>query len=238
MHSPSDAGAIADPVQRLSRLDCCAVSDALDKLGLRDRVVSGLEQRSTRQRIAGRVLTCRLVEHAHVPPAAPGTPPRHLGTTAIEAAQPGDVIVVEQTTGVDAGSWGGILTLGAKLRGVAGVIADGPVRDIDEARSYEFPVYCRSLTARTARGRVAELATNCRVTIGTVSVDPGDLVIADASGVAFIAAADVARVLEAAEAIAEREAWMAKALLDGKPISEVMGASYEHMLRRNHQEEP
>jgi 4-hydroxy-4-methyl-2-oxoglutarate aldolase len=230
-HLPSDARETAEQVRRLSRLDCCAVSDALDKLGLRDRVVSGLEQRSTQQRIVGRVVTCRLLEHAHAPPVAPGASPRHLGTTAIEVAQPGDVIVVEQTTGIDAGSWGGILTLGAKLRGIAGVIADGPVRDIDEARSYEFPVYCRSLTARTARGRVAEVATNSRVTIGAVTVDPGDLVIADASGVAFIPAAEATRVLEAAESIAEREAWMAKALLDGKPIGEVMGASYEHMLR-------
>src|ERR1700741_5234383 len=148
-----------DPVKRLNRLDCCAVSDALDKLGLRDRVVSGLEQRSTIRRIAGRGVTYRPFPADKAPPA-PGGAPRHLGTTAIELAQPGDVIVVEQRTGVDAGSWGGILTLGAKVRGVAGVIADGPVRDIDEARGYDFPIYCRALTARTARGRVAEIETN------------------------------------------------------------------------------
>ena len=222
-----------DLVKRLNRLDCCAVSDALDKLGLRDRVVSGLEQRSTTRRIAGRVVTYRLVAVDKAPPASSATSgaPRHLGTTAIELAQPGDVIVVEQRTGLDAGSWGGILTLGAKVRGVTGVIADGPVRDIDEARAYDFPIYCRALTARTARGRVVEAQTNQRVTIGDVAVDPGDYVIADASGVAFIPAADVDRVLEAAEAIAGREAAMAKALLAGKPITEVMGADYEHMLR-------
>ena len=218
-----------DLVKRLNRLDCCAVSDALDKLGLRDRVVSGLEQRSTTRRIAGRVVTYRLVAVDKAPPSSGA--PRHLGTTAIELAQPGDVIVVEQRTGLDAGSWGGILTLGAKVRGVTGVIADGPVRDIDEARAYDFPIYCRALTARTARGRVVEAQTNQRVTIGDVAVDPGDYVIADASGVAFIPAADVDRVLEAAEAIAGREAAMAKALLAGKPITEVMGADYEHMLR-------
>jgi 4-hydroxy-4-methyl-2-oxoglutarate aldolase len=218
-----------DPVKRLNRLDCCAVSDALDKLGVRDRVASGLEQRSTTRRIAGRVVTFRLVRAEEAP--APVGAPRHLGTTAVEQARPGDVIVVEQRTGRDAGSWGGILTLGAKVRGIAGVIADGPVRDIDEARAYDFPIYCRALTARTARGRVAEVETNRPVTIGDVTVNPGDYVIADASGVAFIPAADVERVLGAAEAIADREAAMAKALLAGTPISEVMGAAYEHMLR-------
>ncbi|MDB6001177.1 MAG: RraA family protein, partial [Rhizobacter sp.] len=113
-----------DPVKRLMRLDCCAVSDAMDKLGLRGGV-SGLEQRSTTRRIAGRVVTFRLVPKEQAP-ATTGAP-RHLGTTAVELAEPGDVIVVEQRTGIDAGCWGGILSLGAKVRGVAGVIADGPV---------------------------------------------------------------------------------------------------------------
>lgn len=215
-------------VKRLARLDCCAVSDAMDKLGLKSRVASGLQQCSTTRRIAGRTVTYRLVPADRAPPV--NGAPRHLGTTAIEAASPGDVIVVEQRTGIDAGSWGGILTLGAKMKGIAGVVVDGPVRDIDEARAYDFPVYCRALTARTARGRVAEIACNEPVTIGEVTVEPGDYVIADASGVAFVPAADAARVLDAAEAIAAREAAMAKALLAGKRITEVMGADYEHML--------
>jgi 4-hydroxy-4-methyl-2-oxoglutarate aldolase len=219
-----------DATQRLLRLDCCAVSDAMDKLGLRNGVVSGLEQRSTSRRIAGRVVTYRIVR-AELAPAQGAAAPRHLGTTAIQLARAGEVIVVEQRTGVDAGSWGGILSLGAKVRGIAGVIADGPVRDIDEARAYDFPVYCRALTARTARGRVVEAETNRPVTIGDVSVSPGDYVIADASGVAFIPSAEIERVLDAAEMIAGREAAMAKALLGGKPIPEVMGADYEHMLR-------
>jgi 4-hydroxy-4-methyl-2-oxoglutarate aldolase len=216
--------------ERLKRLDCCAVSDALDKLGIASQVAAGLEQRATTRRIAGPVVTYRLVPADQAPQRA--GPPRHLGTTAIEAAQPGDVIVVEQRTGLDAGCWGGILTLGAKVRGIAGVVADGPVRDIDEARAYDFPVYCRSLTARTARGRVAELECNQPVTIGEVQVQPGDYVVADASGVAFVPRADAERVLDAAEAIAAKEAAMAKSLLGGRPISEVMGGNYEHMLEK------
>ena len=217
-----------DPVKRLQRLDVCAVSDAMDKLGLPPSV-SGLTQQSTQQRIAGKVVTYKLVPAAQVP-AHTGAP-RHLGTTAIEAAEPGDVIVIEQRTGLDAGSWGGILSLAAKLRQVAGVVVDGPVRDIDEARAYEFPVYARGLTARTARARVAEAFTNQPVRIGEVTVCPGDYVIADASGAVFSAAADIERVLQAAEMIVGREAAMAQALRDGQPVSQVMGADYEHMLK-------
>jgi 4-hydroxy-4-methyl-2-oxoglutarate aldolase len=217
-----------DFVKRLARLDCCAVSDAMDKLGLAGGV-SGLDQRASTRRIAGRIVTYRLVPRDQAPVVS--SPPRHLGTTAIEAAQPGDIIVVEQRTGLDAGSWGGILSLAAKLRGVAGVIADGPVRDIDEARGYDFPVYCRSLTARTARGRVAEAFTNEPITVGEITVHPGDYAIADASGVVFVRAVDIARLLDAAEAIAGREAAMARALMAGQPVGQVMGADYEHMLR-------
>lgn len=215
-------------VKRLRRLDCCAVSDALDKLGL-PGVVTGLPQRSGSGRIAGRAVTVLLGTGDPVPTA--DGKPRHLGCTAIERAGPGTVIVVEQRTGIDAGSWGGILSLAASVKGIAGVVADGPVRDIEEARAYDLPVWCRSLTARTARGRVEEDTVNEPVCIDGVTVAPGDLVIADASGIAFIPAARAEEVVAAAEMIAGREAAMAKDLLAGLPVTQVMGKSYEHMLR-------
>lgn len=216
---------MSDPlVARLRKLDCCAVSDALDRLGLKG-VVSGLPQRSGDGRIAGRAVTVKL--GVGDPPAGP---PRHLGCAAIEAAGPDDVIVVEQRTGVEAGSWGGLLTLGAKTRSVAGVVADGPVRDIDEAIAYGFPIFSRGLTARTARGRIVEKATNVPIVIGDVEVTPGDYVAADRSAVIVIAAVEIDKVLEAAEAIVAREAAMAKAIAAGTPIGEVMGGAYEHML--------
>jgi 4-hydroxy-4-methyl-2-oxoglutarate aldolase len=219
------AGAAGDFVTRLKKLDCCAVSDALDKIGL-SGAVTGLAQLSTSRRIAGRVRTVKLGVGE-----SPAGKPRHVSTTAIEAAEPGDIIVVEQRSGVNAAGWGGILSLGAKLRGLAGVIADGPVRDIDEARQHDFPVYGRSLTTFTARGRVVELATGGPINVGGVSLNPGDYAIADGSGVVFIAAEQIERVVAVAEQIFAREAAMAEALREGKRITEVMGANYENMLR-------
>lgn len=213
-------------VHRLRRLDTCAVSDALDRLKLSGQVTGVPQRAGTAPRIAGRVVTLKL--HVGAPP--PG-PPRHLGTAAVEAAGPDDVIVVEQRTGLDAGCWGGLLTLGARLRGVAGVLADGPVRDIDEARQYDFPVFSTALTALTARGRVVEAGTNVPIEPWGVVVQPGDFVIADSSAVVFISAAHIDAVLEAAEAIVAKEAAMAKALLAGTAISAVMGGQYEHMLQ-------
>jgi 4-hydroxy-4-methyl-2-oxoglutarate aldolase len=212
-------------IERLLKLDSCAVSDALDKLGLKG-TVTGIERHSTDRRIAGRVVTVTLA------PAEGRSNTRHLCTAAIEAAQAGDIIVVEQRTGIDAASWGGNLALGAKMRGVAGVIVEGPARDLDDCRKLDFTVYARSHTARTARGRIVEVATNEPITVGDVTVTPGDYVLADASAVVFVQASEIERVVEAAESIMAREEAMAQALREGKPISQVMGANYEHMLKR------
>jgi regulator of RNase E activity RraA len=212
-------------ISRLLKLDSCAVSDALDKLGLKGSV-TGIERYTTDRRIAGRVVTVTLG------PAEGRSNTRHLCTAAIEAAQAGDVIVVEQRTGIDAASWGGNLALGAKMRGVAGVIVEGPARDLDDCRKLDFTVYARSHTARTARGRIVEVATNEPITVGDVTVTPGDYVLADASAVVFVQASEIERVVEAAESIIAREEAMAQALREGQPISQVMGANYEHMLKR------
>lgn len=218
--------AVNDFAARLARLDSCAISDALDKLGL-PASVSGIHRFSTERRIAGRVVTVTLAAAAGRPATS-----RHLCTAAIEAAQPGDIIVVEQRTGLDAASWGGNLSIGAQVRGVKGVIVEGPVRDVDDSRRLDFPVFARTHTARTARGRIIEVATNEPITVGEVTVSPGDYVVADGSGVAFISQSEITRVLGAAEGIVAREEAMAAAIRAGTPISQVMGANYEQMLKK------
>ena len=215
-----------DLTTRLSRLDSCAVSDALDKLGLTG-VALGIQRIATARRISGRVVTVRLEADDGRTASS-----RHLGTTAVEAGQPGDVIVIEQRTGIDAASWGGNLSFAAQLRGIAGVIVDGPARDIDEAQGYDFPLFARSRTPHTARGRIVETGTNVPIVVSDIAVSPGDFVVADGTGVVFVPARDIDAVLEAAEAIAARERAMVAALNEGIPVTQVMGKNYETMLKR------
>ena len=214
-----------DELARLAQFDSCAVSDALDRLGL-PGAVTGIQRLTTNRRISGRVITVRMTNDDGQPSS------RHLGTAAIESAQPGDVIVMQQRTGIDAACWGGNLSLGASLRQVAGVIVDGPARDIDEARELDFTVFARSTTAKTARGRIIEAGTDVPITVGDVVVNSGDVVVADGSGVVFIAQAELARVLDAADAVVARERAMVAALRAGAPISKVMGGDYETMLKK------
>jgi regulator of RNase E activity RraA len=211
---------------RLGRLDTCIVSDALDKLGFMG-VVSGLARLSTDSKITGPVLTVRL-ESANGRSAE-----RHLCTAAIEAAQPGEIIVVEHHSRSDCAGWGGILSRAAGMRKIAGVIVDGICRDIDESRELGFPVFGRGVLPVTARGRVIETEFNKPVTIGSINVRPGDWVIADGSGVVFIAAENLQAVVEQAEKLVAREVELIADIESGTPVSQVMSRTYEHMTRKD-----
>jgi regulator of RNase E activity RraA len=164
--------------------------------------------------------------------APEGAPVRHLCTTAIEQAEAGNVIVVEQRTGVEAAGWGGILSTAAKVKGVDGVIMEGLARDIDEAEQLGFTVYARGATARTARGRIHEAETGGTIQVGESTVNSGDWVVADSSGTAFIPNDKVEEVTAAAERIVAKEAAMAKSVLSGTRATEAMGANYEHLLEK------
>ena len=210
-------------IERLTRFDSCVLSDALDRLRL-SGVVLGLQSFTVPRRIAGRVITVQLGK------ADGRSSTRHLGTAAIEASGPGDVIVVAHGGHLNVAGWGGLLSLGAVMRGVEGVIVDGACRDVDESRELGLPVYARAAVPLTARGRVIETAWNEPVTIGDLSVAPGDLVLADGSGVAFLSAAHAGKIIDTAEQIATREQAMAQALRSGRPITEAMGTSYEELF--------
>ena len=215
-----------DLVERLARLDTCAVSDAMDRHELAG-AMGGIRPLTVTARIAGRAVTVKLGPAGSAPPSG-----RHLGTAAIEAAAAGDVIVIDHQGRDDAAGWGGILSRAANYKGIRGVVLDGACRDVDEAREIGFPVFATSATPRTARGRVVEQSFNEPVTISGVPVQPGDFVLADGTGVVFVPAAHAEEVITTAETIAAREAEMTKAVLAGDPVSQVMGRNYETMLTR------
>lgn len=214
-------------VERLRALDACAVSDARDRLGLPDGVATGIGNLTGHGRVSGRTVTVLLGQ----PLETPST--RHLGTQAIEAAGPGEVIVIAHQGRTDCAGWGGNMARAAAARGVEGTLIHGAARDIDEAREIGYQLYASSATPRTARGRTQEHSWNQPIDFDGVAVSAGDYVVADATGIVFVAAADIDAVLEVAEEIAHREAQIAAAIAAGTPVSEAMGADYERMVDRN-----
>ncbi|MGG1659893.1 RraA family protein [Brevibacillus sp. NRS-1366] len=210
-------------LKRLGQLDTCAVSDAMEKVGLKGAVL-GIRPMWSCPRIVGRAVTIK------IKPVGLVRPTQHLCTPAIEAAQAGDILVIDNAGRTDVATWGGILTYAAKVKGIAGVVIDGACRDLDESKELEFPVYARSAVPVTARGRIMQESFNEEIQVAGVSVLAGDLVIADASGVVLVPLKRAEAVITAAEAIALRERRMAEEIGKGRSVVEVMESmQYETM---------
>jgi len=213
-------------IERLAKLDTCAVSDALDTLGLKG-ATWGVRPLWQCSRIVGRAVTMK------IKPAGLQRPTQHLGTAPIEAAKPGDIIVIDNGGKLEFSCWGGLLALSAKLKGLSGVVIDGASRDIDEARDLEFPVYARGAVPMTARGRVMQESFNQEIQFAGVQCHPSDLVIADGSGVVIIAKEKEQEVVAAAEAIYRKEQEMADGIRKGYSGLEMLEKlGYEQMLKK------
>ncbi len=213
-------------IERLAKLDTCAVSDALDSLNLKG-ATWGVRPQWLCPKIAGRAVTMK------IKPAGLQQPTQHLGTAPIEAAQPGDVIVIDNGGKLEFSCWGGLLALSAKLKGVSGVVIDGASRDIDEARELEFPVYARGVVPMTARNRVVQESFNQEIQFAGVQCHPGDLVLADGSGVIIIPKEKENEVVAAAETIYAKEQEMAAGIRKGYSGLEMLEKlGYEQMLNK------
>jgi 4-hydroxy-4-methyl-2-oxoglutarate aldolase len=213
-------------IERLAKLDTCAVSDALDSLGLKG-ATWGIVPLWQCPRIVGRAVTMK------IKPAGLQQPTQHLGTAPIEAAKPGDIIVIDNGGQLQFSCWGGLLALSAKLKGLSGVVIDGACRDIDEARELGFPVYARGVVPMTARGRIMQESFNQEIQFGGVQCHPGDLVIADGSGVVIIPKEKEEEVIGSAEAIYQKEQEMAAGIRKGYSGLEMLEKlGYEQMLNK------
>lgn len=214
-----------DLVSRLSSLSSGLLSDALDRSGIEGVATGLLPLAPGASRAAGAVLTVSLGLRVADPP------PRHLGSAAIAAADEQTVIVVAGADRSDVASWGGLLSRAARARGIAGVVVDGACRDVDEIRALELPIFARGATPVTARGRVVERATNAPVQVSGVLVEPGDLVLADESGVVFIPRHRAPEVLDVAEELGRREEQLARELDSGRSPVDVLNSRYEGLIR-------
>ena len=214
-------------IERLLKLDTCAVSDGMDRLGLTGATY-GVRPMWPCPKIVGRAVTMK------IKPVGLDKPKQHLGTLPIDAAQPGDVIVIDNGGRPDTSCWGGLLALAAKTKGISGVVIDGACRDIDESRELGFPVYARGAVPMTARGRIMQQSYNQEIEFAGVQVHPGDLLIADGSGVVIIPRSREEDVVREAEAVAATEARMAEGIRQGMSVLEVLEKlGYEQMLDKN-----
>lgn len=118
---------------------------------------------------------------------------------ALNLCQEGDVIVVSNEEDNTRALMGEVMMAYLKYtKKIAGIILDGPIRDIDEIGKWDFPVYC---TGTTPGGPYKEGPgeINVPISCGGVSVNPGDIILADPDGIIVIPRKDAAVILEEAK---------------------------------------
>jgi 4-hydroxy-4-methyl-2-oxoglutarate aldolase len=203
------------------------ISDTLDELGIARRVVgaSVLKPTIPGRIVVGPALTVRNILQRGDPIEAAR---QHLNRMAeFEAhnlAQEGDVLVIQGVGHVS--NMGGISAQTGKRQGEIGAIVHGGVRDVAHSRAIGYPIWASDLTPVTGKWRIETVEINGPVQIGETLVAPGDLVIADDTGVCFIPRDVVLEVLDAAEQKAKAEAVRCKAIDDGVSVPDISRATY------------
>jgi regulator of RNase E activity RraA len=148
----------------------------------------------------GRHLFGPAVTLAYFPACRSALPPERynfgeLFYQAIEGGADGHVLVLASNGQTDASLGGGSKLSRVQNHRLAGVLADGRLRDFTELQHYDLAIYCRGETTRWGGDTVTPYEANRPVVIGGVAIRPGDFVFADASGAAVIPADDVRTVL-------------------------------------------
>jgi regulator of RNase E activity RraA len=166
------------------------------------------------KRIAGTAVTVQI-------PGADSTLLHH----ALGLVRPGDVLVIDRCGDTRHACWGGVVTQVAKAAGVAAAIIDGPATDFIEIRQHEMPVWCRGPSSLTTKLLGLPSALNVPVTIGGQAVCPGDVVMADESGVVILTAATAQEICEQALAMQAREPVTLARLRAGELLGDISGAN-------------
>ena len=198
-----------DLLQEATRLGTATLHEAS---GQRGALPSAIKPISSTMRLAGPAFTV-------------ATPPgNNLWIHRALAAAAGEVLVVVTSGHYEAGYWGDIMTVAALARGIAGLVIDGCVRDSEAIARLQFPVFARGLSIRgTKKDTAATGFLQAAITLGDVTVEPGDLVVGDADGVVVISRANVVDVFEKARERERREAEVIERLRKGETTLDIYG---------------
>jgi 4-hydroxy-4-methyl-2-oxoglutarate aldolase len=141
---------------------------------------------------------------------------------AVAKAPPGSIIVANVGGYLSAGAWGEILTEAARTRGIAGLVIDGAVRDIDAIEALRFPVFSRGLAIGSCtKERAGQL--DGPIQLGGATVCSGDLIFGNADGVVVVEQDRIEEVYEAAVRRRDRESEIIMKLREGRTTLELLG---------------
>ena len=165
-----------------NRLYTSVVSDVLDHQGLLDQAMAArIRPIEPSMRLVGRAHTV-LTADVYQRPENPYV----KEIAAVDALQPGDVMVATTNGSERTCLWGELLSTAARARGATGCLIDGHTRDVTRILEMDFPVFCTGFRPVDSSSRSTVIDYGCPVRCGDVRVNPGDIIFADFDGVVVI----------------------------------------------------
>jgi 5-oxopent-3-ene-1,2,5-tricarboxylate decarboxylase/2-hydroxyhepta-2,4-diene-1,7-dioate isomerase len=239
--APGPADAPADLLAAVARVSTATLASQLRKRGFNHVTLDRLQTTRPGRKMAGFARTLRYVPFREDLFAQYGTTVGRTGLNAqkraVEQVRPGEILVIEARGDPTAGTVGDILALRAQVRGAAGIVTDGAIRDAQTLRTaLAIPVYYAATHPAVLGRRHVPWEVNVAVACAGVTVVPGDIIVGDGDGVIVVPAhlaMEVAR--DAAEQ--ERQEEFAAAMVakgesvDGLyPLGKRWRAAYESWL--------
>lgn len=195
----------------------CLIADAR----LRAGTVGGFSVVRPEQKVAGPVLTVDLnVDELVDCP------------TVLTRARPGDVVLLAGHGQTATSMWGGLMSTLAQRVGIAGTVADGAVRDIDEIRDLNYPLWYRAVAPRPSptflHGRTEPVGLNVAVVVAGLVIRPGDIIVGDENGIAVVPREQAEQVLAATQLVISKEDAIRDKIESGISVADLL-AEFVHM---------
>lgn len=195
----------------LSGLSTSSVSDALGT-GSKGGILTGIDSMTTHGAVAGLAFTVGFEE---------GDGPFN---DYLERVPPGSVLVLDGGGRVEHSLWGGLAATYACRRRLSGTVINGACRDVAEISGLDYPVFARAATPRSGRGVLYCNRVAAPLLIAGVSVNPGDIIIADRDGVVVVPSDEAAHVVDRARAIEHRDDATRERVLAGMSLANARGS--------------
>ena len=194
-------------IQELRRFSTPELSDALNRFAIKGGC-QGIKPVVPGKRIVGPAVTVRKLP-------ADAVNPKKGGGDYLDIAKKGDVIIIDNGGRMECTVFGDILASACKNAGIEGTVIYGCCRDIEYLKNIDFPVFSKGTYMQTGKDMTQYDAINAPIGIYDVLVEPGDIIVADDSGVLVIPREIVGKVLAAAQEIYEAESLIKKSVDKG-----------------------
>lgn len=225
----------------LENTSTASIATLLFKRGLRNQFVQNVSRLNPpRQRMVGPVYTLRYIPaREDLNPVEVFRDPEHPQRRAVEEIPAGHVLVMDCRLDASAASAGSILATRLQVRGCAGVVTDGGLRDAEEIAKLDMPSFCARPSAPTNLTRHQALDLNVPIGCGGVAVFPNDIAVGDGDGVIIIPAELADEIAAEAKGMEKYEAWVVDQVKSGVsiiglyPMNDETRARFESWLARN-----